>query len=135
MAVGSGEGGLEKQSPMLFIDEICRAGVTTVVGCLGVDTTMKTLPGLLARVKALRQEGLTTYLWTGGYNIPPTTMLGDVRQDMMFIEECIGAGEVAISDEREMESSRASGSERRTDSVESVRVMNTRSGAPFHVAL
>src|SRR4051812_3280420 len=99
---GSGEGGLEKQSPMLFIDEICRAGITTVVGCLGVDTTMKTLPGLLARVKALRQEGLTTCLWTGGYNVPPTTMLGDVRQDMMFIEECIGAGEVAISDERSM---------------------------------
>ena len=99
---GSGEGGLEKQSPMLFIDEICRAGVTTVVGCLGVDTTMKTLPGLLARVKALHQEGLTTHLWTGGYNVPPTTMLGDVRQDMMFIEECIGAGEVAISDERAM---------------------------------
>jgi beta-aspartyl-dipeptidase (metallo-type) len=99
---GSGEGGLEKQSPELFIDEICRAGITTVVGCLGVDTTMKTLPGLLARVKALKREGLSTYLWTGGYNVPPTTMLGDVRQDMMFVEECIGAGEVAISDERSM---------------------------------
>lgn len=42
---------------------------------------------------------------------------------------------MAISDEREMESSRASGSESRTDSLESVRVMKTRSGAPFHAAL
>jgi beta-aspartyl-dipeptidase (metallo-type) len=99
---GSGEGSLARQSPMLFIDEICRAGVTTVVGVLGVDTTMKTLPGLLARVKALKEEGLSTYIWTGGYNVPPTTMLSDVRQDMMFIDECIGAGEVAISDERSM---------------------------------
>lgn len=99
---GSGEGSLAKQSPMLFVDEICRAGVTTVVGVLGVDTTMKTLPGLLARVKGLKEEGLNTYLWTGGYNVPPTTMLGDVRQDMMFIDEVIGAGEVAISDERSM---------------------------------
>ena len=99
---GSGEGSLAKQSPMLFVDEICRAGVTTVVGVLGVDTTMKTLPGLLARVKALKEEGLSTYLWTGGYNVPPTTMLADVRQDMMFIDEVIGAGEVAISDERSM---------------------------------
>ena len=99
---GSGEGSLARQSPMLFVDEICRAGVTTVVGVLGVDTTMKTLPGLLARVKALKEEGLNTYLWTGGYNVPPTTMLGDVRQDMMFIDEVIGAGEVAISDERSM---------------------------------
>ncbi|MFL5508209.1 MAG: beta-aspartyl-peptidase [Gemmatimonadaceae bacterium] len=99
---GSGEGSLARQTPMLFVDEICRAGVTTVIGTLGVDTTMKTLPGLLARVKALKEEGLSSYLWTGGYNVPPTTMLGDVRQDMMFIEECIGAGEVAISDERSM---------------------------------
>jgi beta-aspartyl-dipeptidase (metallo-type) len=99
---GSGEGSLAMQSPMLFIEEICRAGITTVVGALGVDTTMKTLPGLLARVKALKEEGLSAFIWTGGYNVPPTTMLGDVREDMMFIEECIGAGEVAISDERSM---------------------------------
>src|SRR3954470_22016722 len=99
---GSGEGSLARQTPMLFVDEICRAGVTTVIGTLGVDTTMKTLPGLLARVKALKEEGLSSYLWTGGDKVPPTTMLGDVRQDMMFIEECIGAGEVAISDERSM---------------------------------
>jgi beta-aspartyl-dipeptidase (metallo-type) len=99
---GSGEGSLALQSPELFIDEICRAGITTVVGTLGVDTTMKTLAGLLARVKALKEEGLSAYLWTGGYNVPPTTMLGDVRQDMMFIEECIGAGEIAISDERSL---------------------------------
>jgi beta-aspartyl-dipeptidase (metallo-type) len=99
---GSGEGSLALQSPMLFIDEICRAGVTTVVGTLGVDTTMKTLPGLLARVKALEEEGLSTYLWTGGYNVPPTTMLGHVREDMLYIKECIGVGEVAISDERSL---------------------------------
>src|SRR5436305_6006865 len=99
---GSGEGSLSLQSPELFIDEICRAGVTTVVGVLGVDTTMKTLPGLLARVKGLKEEGLSTFLWTGGYNVPPTTILADVRQDMMFIDEVIGAGEVAISDERSM---------------------------------
>src|SRR5687768_12945448 len=99
---GSGEGSLALQSPELFIDEICRAGITTVVGTLGVDTTMKTLAGLLARVKALKEEGLSAYLWTGGYNVPPTTILGDVRQDMMFIDECIGAGEIAISDERSL---------------------------------
>src|SRR5881227_2449220 len=29
---GSGEGSLALQSPELFIDEICRAGITTVVG-------------------------------------------------------------------------------------------------------
>jgi hypothetical protein len=32
----------------LTATEIIEAAITTVVGCLGVDTTMKTLPGLLA---------------------------------------------------------------------------------------
>ncbi|MDB4910200.1 MAG: Peptidase [Gemmatimonadetes bacterium] len=97
---GSGEGSPALATPMLFIDEIVRAGVTTVVGTLGVDTTMKTMAGLLGRVKALAEEGLSTRMWSGGYNVPPTTVLGSVRNDMIFIEEVIGAGEIAISDER-----------------------------------
>ena len=102
---GSGEGSLSRQSPMLFLAEIVRAGVTTVVGTLGVDTTMKTLPGLLGRVKALNEEGLSTRMWTGGYNIPPLTITGSVRNDMLFIDECVGAGELAISDERSLQTS------------------------------
>jgi beta-aspartyl-dipeptidase (metallo-type) len=97
---GSGEGGLALQTPMLFPREIVRAGITTVVGTLGVDTTMKTIAGLLARVRALESEGVSAMMWTGGYNVPPTTVLGSVREDMLFIEEVVGAGELAISDER-----------------------------------
>jgi beta-aspartyl-dipeptidase (metallo-type) len=97
---GSGEGGLSLQTPMLFLSEIVRAGITTVVGVLGVDTTMKTIAGLLARVKGLSEEGLTTRMWSGGYNVPPTTVMGSIREDMLFVDEVIGAGEIAISDER-----------------------------------
>lgn len=97
---GSGEGGLALQTPMLFVSEIARAGVTTVVGVLGVDTTMKTISGLLGHVKGLRADGLSAFMWTGGYNVPPTTILDSVRHDLMFIDECIGAGEIAVSDER-----------------------------------
>ena len=97
---GSGEGSMALQTPMLFPSELVRAGITTVVGTLGVDTTMKTISGLLARVKALREEGLTAFMWSGGYNVPPTTVTGSLRHDLLFIDECIGAGEVAISDER-----------------------------------
>src|SRR5215216_5294208 len=73
---GSGEGSLALQTPMMFVQEIVRAGVTTVVGTLGVDTTMKTIPGLLARVKALNELGISSRMWSGGYNVPPTTVLG-----------------------------------------------------------
>lgn len=97
---GSGEGSLALQSPMLFLHEIVPAGITSVVGTLGVDTTMKTIAGLLARVKALAEEGLEAWMWTGGYNVPPTTVMGSVREDLMYVDEVVGAGEVAISDER-----------------------------------
>src|SRR3954471_3016338 len=66
---GSGEGSLSLQTPMMFVHEIASAGVTTVVGTLGVDTTMKTISGLLARVKALSELGLSTRMWSGGYNV------------------------------------------------------------------
>src|SRR3954470_232419 len=62
---GSGEGSLALATPMIFVEEIARAGVTTVVGTLGVDTTMKTIEGLLGRVKALSELGLSTRMWTG----------------------------------------------------------------------
>ncbi len=100
---GSGEEGFSTQTPEFFVNEIVRYGFTTVVGCLGVDTTMKTMPGLLAKAKALEEEGLNAKVWTGGYNVPATTILGSAREDIMFIDEVIGVGEIAISDKRGME--------------------------------
>ena len=97
---GSGEEGFSTQTPELTATEIIQAGITTSVGCLGVDTTMKTMAGLLAKAKALKEEGLSSFIWTGGYDVPPTTITGTPRNDIMFIEEIIGAGEIAISDER-----------------------------------
>jgi len=97
---GSGEEGFSSQTPEIHASEIISAGVTTVVGCLGVDTTMKTMAGLLGCAKGLKEEGLSAYIWSGGYNVPPTTITSCIRDDIMFIEEVIGAGEVAISDER-----------------------------------
>ena len=100
---GSGEDGFASQTPEISASEIVDAGITTVVGCLGVDTTMKTLPGLLAKVKGLKEEGVNAFMWSGGYNVPPTTITKDTRDDILFIEEVIGAGEIAISDERTTE--------------------------------
>ena len=100
---GSGEQGFSTQTPEIFLNELVAAGITTVVGCLGVDTTTRTMAGLLARAKALREEGLTAFIYTGGYTIPPATLTGSVRNDILFVDEIIGAGEVAISDLRATE--------------------------------
>lgn len=97
---GSGETGFSTQTPEFFISELVENGVTTVVGTLGVDTTMKTMAGLLAKVKALKEHGLNAFCWTGGYDLPPASILGSVRDDILFIEEVIGAGEIAVSDTR-----------------------------------
>jgi beta-aspartyl-dipeptidase (metallo-type) len=97
---GSGETGFSTQTPEFFISELVQNGITTVVGTLGVDTTMKTMAGLLAKVKALKEHGLNAFCWTGGYDLPPASILSSVRDDILFIDEVIGAGEIAISDTR-----------------------------------
>jgi beta-aspartyl-dipeptidase (metallo-type) len=95
---GSGEKGWGSASAALSSQELFAAGITTVVGLLGTDTTTKTLPALLAKVKALRAEGVNAWMWTGGYDARSLTSC--VRDDIVLIEEIIGAGEIAIADRR-----------------------------------
>src|SRR5436305_50764 len=71
---GSGESGFSSATPEIQLQELARAGITSVVGCLGVDTTTKTMPALLAKVKGLRAEGVAAFLYSGGYNVPPVTL-------------------------------------------------------------
>lgn len=97
---GSGEEGFATQTPEIYRGEIILGGITTVVGCLGVDTVMKTMAGLLARAKALDEEGLNAFIWSGGYDVPPASVTDSARNDIMFIKEVIGMGELAIADER-----------------------------------
>jgi beta-aspartyl-dipeptidase (metallo-type) len=95
---GSGEQGFASASAPVSARELLAAGTTTVVGLLGTDTTTKTLPSLLAKVKALREEGLNARMWTGGYDA--RSLMGCVRDDVVLFEEIIGAGELAIADRR-----------------------------------
>ncbi|MEA2706211.1 MAG: hypothetical protein QOH22_999, partial [Gemmatimonadaceae bacterium] len=100
---GSGERGFRSMTPEIFAEELAWAGVTSVVGCLGADVTMKNMGALLGKTKALREEGVDAYLWSGGYRVPPATLLQTIREDLLFVQEIIGAGEIAISDERSMD--------------------------------
>jgi beta-aspartyl-dipeptidase (metallo-type) len=104
---GSGERRFASQTPEVMLAELVEGGITTVVGCLGVDTTTRTMPALVAKAKGLGEEGITAFVYTGGYNVPPTTLTGSVRSDLLFVSEVIGAGEVAISDARSTEPSLA----------------------------
>src|SRR3954469_12457878 len=97
---GSGEEGFASRTPEIQLSEIVTWGITTVVGVLGVDATTRPPISLLAKVKGLREEGMTAYLYTGHYGIPPATFSGSVRNDLMIVDEVIGAGEIAISAHR-----------------------------------
>ncbi|HEX7374000.1 MAG TPA: beta-aspartyl-peptidase [Steroidobacteraceae bacterium] len=97
---GGGEAGFRTRVPPVPLTRFTGAGVTTVVGLLGTDDVARGPRGLLAAVYALREEGLNAYAYAGGYHVPPTTLTGGVRADLVFLEPLLGIGEVAISDHR-----------------------------------
>ncbi len=97
---GGGEAGLHTSVPPVPLGQFTANGVTTVVGVLGTDDLVRTTGSLVARVRALREEGLSAYGHTGGYHLPPTTLTGSVRSDIVHIDCLIGMGELAISDHR-----------------------------------
>ena len=97
---GSGEKGFASRSPQITLPEIVLGGITTVVGCIGTDIYSRNMPALLAQAREFNEEGITSFIYSGGYSVPPSTLTGNVRTDMILIREVIGAGEMAISDFR-----------------------------------
>lgn len=97
---GGGESGFSSRVPPLSLGQFTRAGVTSVVGVLGTDDTTRDTRSLVAQTYALREQGMGAWCYTGGYHMPPVTLTGCVRDDIVFIEPIIGVGEVALSDHR-----------------------------------
>lgn len=97
---GGGEAGFASRVPAPTLSRYTRGGVTTVVGLLGTDDVARGTRELVAHVNALREEGLSAWGYAGGYHLPPATLTGSVRADLVFIDCLIGVGELAISDHR-----------------------------------
>ncbi len=97
---GGGEGGPATRAPEITIEDIISSGVTTLIGCLGTDGVTRHMQSLLAKARGLEAEGVTTYIFSGSYEIPVVTLTGSVRSDLILIEKVLGAGEIAISDHR-----------------------------------
>ncbi len=97
---GGGEGGPATRAPEITLSQIIKNGVTTVVGCLGTDATTRHMESLLAKAYGLEEEGITTFIYTGSYQLPVKTITGSVCSDIALIKKVIGAGEIAISDHR-----------------------------------
>jgi beta-aspartyl-dipeptidase (metallo-type) len=97
---GGGEGGFRTRVPPVPLSAFTAGGTTTVLGVLGTDDTTRDARALVAAAQGLTEEGITAYCLTGGYRIPPVTLTGSVRDDIVFIDRILGVGEVAISDHR-----------------------------------
>jgi beta-aspartyl-dipeptidase (metallo-type) len=103
---GGGEGGPATMTPEANLSDLTTAGVTTVIGCLGTDGVARHVDSLLAKARALIQEGISAYILTGAYQVPPPTLTGKIMSDIMLLEQVIGVGEIAISDHRSAQPTR-----------------------------
>jgi beta-aspartyl-dipeptidase (metallo-type) len=97
---GGGEAGPETRVPPVALSRMTTGGVTTAIGVLGTDDAIRTPGELVTVARGLNAEGLTAYCMTGGYHLPPVTITGNVRRDLVLIDLILGVGEVAISDHR-----------------------------------
>lgn len=103
---GGGEGSYHTRTPEIMLTDITLGGVTTVVGCLGTDGTTRTMASLLAKARGLEAEGITTYIYSGSYQVPVRTLTGSTMDDLILIDKIIGTGEIAISDHRSSQPTR-----------------------------
>ena len=97
---GGGEAGPNTRVPPLGLSRLTTGGVTTAIGLLGTDDTVRTPAELVTVARGLIADGLSAYCYTGGYHFPPATVTGSVRGDIVLIDLILGVGELAISDHR-----------------------------------
>lgn len=100
IAGGGGEGGFAHRTPPVLPKALLPAGTTTVVGLLGTDGVTRSIPELLAEARSLQAQGLSAHILTGAYQLPTRTLTGSVRSDIIYLPEVLGAGEIAIADDR-----------------------------------
>jgi beta-aspartyl-dipeptidase (metallo-type) len=97
---GGGEGGFKTRTPEIQLSDIVKGGVTTAIGCLGTDSVTRDLRSLLAKTRALEEEGITTHMYTGSYRIPVNIINEGIREDIILVDKILGVGEIAIEDHR-----------------------------------
>lgn len=94
-----GEGGPQYRTPPIQLSELVKAGITSVVGLLGTDGFAKSLKALLMKARALEQEGISTWIYTGAYQYPSPTITESILSDIILIDKVIGV-KIALSDHR-----------------------------------
>lgn len=97
---GGGEGGFATRTPEIALSSLIRGGITSVVGVLGTDGVTRSTAALVAKARALEEEGISAWALLGSYEVPIRSLTGDVTQDLMLVDKLLGVGEIALSDHR-----------------------------------
>jgi len=95
---GGGGAGFGSRGPEINFSEAMLAGITTVLGCVGIDQEGRDLQSLLAKTRSLEFRGMTARMLTGGFDWR-VTVTGSIIKDLFVIDHVVGA-KVAISDRR-----------------------------------
>jgi len=122
---GGGEGGFSTRAPELRMVDLIQAGITTVVGMLGTDASTRSVENLVAKTKAINEQGFTAFCLTGSYQYPSPTLTDSVKNDIVFVHEIIGC-KIAISDHRSSQMT----AEEMTRLASEVKVAGMLSGKP-----
>lgn len=103
---GGGESGPASKVPPIPLSLFTSGGTTSVVAVLGTDDLTRSTASLVVATRGLVEEGMSAWCLTGGYHLPPTTLTGSVRGDIVHIDRIIGVGEIALSDHRSSQPTR-----------------------------
>ena len=96
---GGGEGGPASRTPELVLSELVACGTTSIVGLSGTDYLTRSLPNLLAKVRALKTEGVSAWMHTSSYHFPVSSLTDCVANDIFMIPEVLGV-KIALGDHR-----------------------------------
>jgi len=77
--------------------DIVESGVTTAVGVQGGSIRVRSLEKLYVKTLELEMMGITSYMLTGCFKVPPPTLTGSIRKDVYLVEKVKGI-KTAISD-------------------------------------
>ncbi|MCL1876155.1 MAG: beta-aspartyl-peptidase [Synergistaceae bacterium] len=94
-----GENRPEFRTPPAKLSELTRSGITSAVGLLGTDGITRSLNDLYMKARGLQNEGISTWIFTGSYQIPSPTITGSVMTDIAVIDKVVGL-KIAYADHR-----------------------------------
>ena len=82
--------GYNTKTPEIYVSHFFKHGVTTAVGVLGFGSIVEGVQRLYVKAHTLHEEGLSAYIFTGNFQIPPPTITGSVKEDIVMLPRVLG---------------------------------------------